>query len=87
MADIKLYVIIWLVLVEATLLEVVTRFLPTPASFFVTGIVFIATAKAVIIALYYQDLRYETKVISALLLVALSVLATLLIASILSVRM
>jgi len=87
MADSKLYIIIWLVLIEATLLEVVTRFLPTSTSFFVAGIILIATAKSVIIALYYQNLRYETKVLSILLLLALSVLATLLIASILSVRM
>ncbi len=59
MAGIKLYVGIWLGLVIATIMEVVVRSLPGPASLFVLIIVMIASVKAIAISLYYQNLRYE----------------------------
>ena len=59
MAGIKLYVGIWLGLVIATVMEVVVRSLPGGASLIVLVIGLIAGAKAIVIALYYQHLRYE----------------------------
>jgi caa(3)-type oxidase subunit IV len=59
MPGIKLYIGIWLGLVAATILEVVTRSLPGATSTIVLIIMLIASAKAVVIALYYQHLRYE----------------------------
>jgi hypothetical protein len=59
MAGIKLYIGIWLGLVIATVMEVVVRSLPGGASFIVLVIGLIAGAKAIVIALYYQHLRYE----------------------------
>ena len=59
MAGIKLYVGIWLGLVMATVMEVVVRSLPGAASLIVLVIGLIAGAKAIVIALYYQHLRYE----------------------------
>jgi hypothetical protein len=55
----KVYIGIWLGLVAATILEVVTRSLPGAISLIVSVIAIIACTKAVIIALYYQHLRYE----------------------------
>jgi hypothetical protein len=59
MPGIKLYIGIWLGLVVATIMEVVIRSLPGPASVFLTIILLIAGVKAVAISLYYQNLRYE----------------------------
>jgi caa(3)-type oxidase subunit IV len=59
MPGIKLYIGIWLGLVAATILEVVTRSLPGTTSTLVLIIMLIASAKAIVIALYYQHLRYE----------------------------
>jgi hypothetical protein len=59
MAGIKLYIGIWLGLVIATVMEVVVRSLPGAASLIVLVIGLIAGAKAIVIALYYQHLRYE----------------------------
>jgi len=88
MANFRVYVAIWILLVAATLLEVVTRlYLPFGVSLMIVGIIVISAAKAVSIALYYQHLRYEPKSISLLPLLALIVLSTLLITSILSMWM
>ena len=62
MPGIKLYVGIWLGLVIATILEVVTRSLPGAVSVLVLIIILISSAKAVAIALYYQHLRYDGKI-------------------------
>lgn len=59
MAGIKLYIGIWLGLVVATIMEVVVKSLPGPASIFVLIILLIASLKAIAISLYYQNLRYE----------------------------
>ena len=59
MVGIKLYIGIWLGLVIATIMEVVVRSLPGAASLIVLVIGLIAGAKAIVIALYYQHLRYE----------------------------
>jgi len=59
MPGLKLYVGIWLGLVTATILEVVTRSLSGTISVIVLAIMVIACAKAITIAMYYQHLRYE----------------------------
>ena len=59
MPGIKLYVGIWLGLVAATVLEVVTRSLSGAVSLIVLAIMIIACVKAITIAMYYQHLRYE----------------------------
>ncbi len=60
MPGIKLYVAIWLGLVVATVLEVVTRSLPGAVSVLALTILLISSAKAIFIALYYQHLRFES---------------------------
>jgi hypothetical protein len=59
MPGIKLYVGIWLGLVVATIMEVVVRSLPGATSIFLVAILMIAAVKAIVISLYYQNLRYE----------------------------
>lgn len=59
MPGIKLYIGIWLGLVVATIMEVVIRSLPGPASIFLSIVLLIAGVKAIAISLYYQNLRYE----------------------------
>ncbi len=60
MPGIKLYVGIWLGLVLATVIEVLTRSLPGAASLLALAILLISSAKAIFIALYYQHLRFES---------------------------
>jgi cytochrome c oxidase subunit 4 len=61
MAGIKLYIAIWAGLVAATIVEVLLRTLVGAVVFgVVIGLLLIAAAKAVTIAMYYQHLRYET---------------------------
>lgn len=55
-----LYVAIWLGLVFATILEVLTRSIVASVSVFTITILAIASAKAIFIALYYQHLRFES---------------------------
>jgi hypothetical protein len=59
MAGIKLYIGIWLGLVVATIMEVIVRSFPGPASLFILVIMMIASVKAIAISLYYQNLRHE----------------------------
>lgn len=70
MPGIKLYIGIWLGLVIATVMEVVVRSLPGGASLIVFVISLIASVKAIVIALYYQHLRYDGIRLSALPLAA-----------------
>lgn len=61
MAGIKLYIAIWVGLVVATIVEVLLRTFAGAVAFgVVVGLLLIAGAKAVAIAMYYQHLRYET---------------------------
>ncbi len=87
MASAKLYIGIWLALVVATVLEVVTRFLPGSTQILVFFIVLIASAKAIIIALYYQHLRYEGIRVAAMPIAAIVALGGLSITMILSIGM
>jgi cytochrome c oxidase subunit 4 len=66
MVSAKTYIGLWAVLVAATLLEVFTRTLSGTASLLVTVIILIASAKAILIALYFQHLRYEPKELAIL---------------------
>ena len=78
MPGIKLYVGIWLGLVAATIMEVLTRSLPGAAATLAFFILLISSAKAVTIALYYQHLRYEgwrTAVLPLAAIVAIVILA------------
>ncbi len=77
MSNYRLYIVIWVILVAATILEVETRLLSGTATFLVAGIIAISTAKAVIIALYFQHLRYESKAVKLLPLTALVALGAL----------
>jgi len=61
MPGMKLYVGIWLALVAATVVEVVTRSLPGALSILSLIILLISSGKAITIAMYYQHLRYEDK--------------------------
>jgi caa(3)-type oxidase subunit IV len=87
MASNKQVVAIWAILVVATILEVVTRTLPGANSTLITIIILIASAKAIIIALYYQQLRYEGIRLSVLPLAALVALAFLAVTAIISLGM
>jgi cytochrome c oxidase subunit 4 len=61
MPGIKLYIGIWVGLVVATIIEVLIRTSTGTVVFgIVLGLLVIAAAKAVTIALYYQHLRYES---------------------------
>ncbi len=77
MANYRLYVVIWIILVAATILEVETRLLSSTAAYLVAGIIAISSAKAIIIALYYQHLRYESMAIKLLPIAALVALGAL----------
>ncbi len=84
MANYRLYVVIWVILVAATILEVETRFLSGTAQLLVVGIIAISSAKAVVIALYFQHLRYESRAIKVLPLLALIALGALAVTAIVS---
>ena len=85
MPGIKLYVGIWLGLVAATILEVVTRSLPAATSVLVLIIVLISCGKAIAIALYYQHLRYEGIRVAILPLAAIVALIILAVSAGLSI--
>lgn len=87
MASNKQYIAIWAILVVATILEVVTRTLPAANSTLITIIILIASAKAIIIALYYQHLRYEGIRLAALPLAAIIALAALGVTAVISLGM
>ncbi len=87
MTNYRTYVVIWVILVSATILEVETRFLSGGASLLFGSIVAISAAKAVIIALYFQHLRYEPRSIKVLPIAALAALGALAVTAIVSLGM
>jgi len=87
MPGIKLYVGIWLGLVAATILEVVTRSLPGAVSVLVLVIMLISCGKAITIALYYQHLRYEGIRVAALPIAAVVAIVILAVSAGLSISM
>jgi caa(3)-type oxidase subunit IV len=87
MPGIKLYVGIWLGLVVATILEVVTRSLTGALSVLALIILLLSSAKAITIALYYQHLRYETARLAILPIAAIVGIALLAISAGLAMNM
>ena len=87
MAGVKLYVGIWLALVVATIIEVVASSLPGSFSLIVTIIMLVASAKAIVIALYYQHLRYEGIRVAVMPLAAIVALGILAVTAIVSLGM
>jgi hypothetical protein len=87
MAEIKLYIAIWLGLVIATILEVVTRSLPGAVSVLVLVIMLISCGKAIAIALYYQHLRYEGIRVAAMPIAAVVAMIILAVSAGLSIYM
>jgi caa(3)-type oxidase subunit IV len=78
------YAIVWAALVGGTIMEVLTRSLPTIAvSVIIIVIVGIACTKAILIALYYMGLRYEPWTLAVLPLVSFIIVALLAITSLL----
>ena len=84
MATMKLYIGIWAILIAATIAEAVMSVISGPHLTFVTIIILIASAKAIIIALYYQHLRYDGIRLAALPLSAIIALAVLAVTAIIS---
>ena len=87
MPGIKLYIGIWLGLVAATILEVVTRSLPGAVSVLVLVIMLISCGKAITIALYYQHLRYEGIRVAALPIAAVVAIVILAVSAGMSISM
>ncbi len=87
MPGIKLYVAIWLGLVVATVLEVVTRSLPGAVSVLALTILLISSAKAIFIALYYQHLRFESWRLAVLPISAIVGIALLVISAAFSMNL
>jgi caa(3)-type oxidase subunit IV len=87
MPGIKTYVGIWLGLVVATIMEVVTRSLPGAVSLLALTILLISSAKAIFIALYYQHLRFESWRLAVLPIAAIVGIALLAISSAFSMAM
>ena len=82
MPKIMVYATIWAVLVAATLMEVIARFLPTTVNIIIFGIISISSVKALLIASYYQNLRYETRVLAFIPIAAIILLSILLVTAI-----
>ncbi len=87
MPGMKMYVGIWLGLVVATVVEVLTRSLPGAASVLALIILLISSGKAITIALYYQHLRYEDWRLAVLPIAAVVGVAFLAIAAAFSMSM
>ena len=87
MPGIKLYVGIWLGLVVATVMEVVMRSLPGAISLLALTILLISSGKAIVIAMYYQHLRYEPWKLAILPIAAVVGIALLAISAGLSMSM
>ena len=87
MPGMKLYVGVWLGLVVATVVEVVTRSLPGALSVLALIILLISSGKAVVIAMYYQHLRYEDKRLTILPIAAVVGVIFLLVAAVMSLSM
>ena len=87
MPGIKMYVGIWLGLVVATVMEVVTRSLPGALSLLALIILLISSGKAIVIAMYYQHLRYEDRRLAILPIAAVIGVIFLAVAAVMSMSM
>ena len=83
----KMYVGIWLGLVVATVAEVLTRSLAGAASLLALIILLISSGKAIVIAMYYQHLRYEDWHLAILPIAAVVGVVFLAVAAVLSMGM
>jgi heme/copper-type cytochrome/quinol oxidase subunit 4 len=79
------YVTIWGLMVAATLVEIYIFTTTLSAQYKVSSILALAIAQAITNAAFFQNLRYEKKVIALLPILSIVVLCTLLITAILSV--
>lgn len=68
---IKVYAVIWVLLVGFTVAEVMMIVMAFPPIFILLGVIGLASLKAVFIALYYQHLKYDDIAISWFYLMAL----------------
>jgi len=68
---IKMYTLIWVLLVVFTIVEVMMIAMAFPPVFILLGVIGLASLKAVFIALYYQHLKYDDIAISWFYLMAL----------------
>ena len=87
MPGMKMYVGIWFGLVVATIMEVVTRSLPGAISVLALIILLISSGKAIVIAMYYQHLRYEDRRLAILPIAAVVGVIFLAVAAIMSMGM
>ena len=87
MPGMKLYVGIWFALVVATIMEVVTRSLSATLVTLAVIILLISSGKAIIIAMYYQHLRYEDKRLTLLPIAAIVGVIFLGVAAVMSMGM
>lgn len=78
MSRLALYIAVWFVMVVATLVEVAAVNFPAALVVVVLSVIILAAFKAVLIALYYQHLRYESLALGAIPLTALFMLIVLL---------
>lgn len=87
MNRLKFYVGIWLGLIAGTVLEVAIRSLPGSDTAIVFAICLIAAVQAVVISLYYQNLRYEGISLATLPLAAVAGVVMLGVIAIMAVAM
>jgi heme/copper-type cytochrome/quinol oxidase subunit 4 len=87
MRKLTLYISIWGLMVAATLVEIYIFTTSLSVQYKVASILTLAVAQAITNAAFFQNLRYEKKIISLLPILSIVVLCTLLVTAILSVGM
>jgi len=80
-----LYLSVWGLMVAATLIEIYIFTTSLPELFKVSSILALAIAQSLANAAFFQNLRYEKKIIALLPLLSIVVLCTLLVTAVLSV--
>ena len=85
MKKVTLYVSIWGLMVAATLVEIYIFTTTLSVEYKVSSILALAIAQAITNAAFFQNLRYEKKIIALLPILSLVVLCTLLVTAVLSV--
>jgi heme/copper-type cytochrome/quinol oxidase subunit 4 len=85
MKKVSLYISIWGLMVAATLVEIYIFTTSLSVQYKVVSILTIAIVQAITNAAFFQNLRYEKKVLSLLPILSIVVLCTLLVTAILSV--
>lgn len=79
------YITIWGLMVAATMVEIYIFTTTLSEQFKVSSILALAIAQAITNAAFFQNLRYEKKIIAFLPVLSIIILCTLLITAILSV--